>query len=373
MSIQRKQRLNQYQKVISLTGIVLSILLGMSNCAKDFPSLIGVPAAQPQPTKPTASTCACSTTPVECPCVTPGSSTTVSSTTGSANQPTSPVPPVQVDTLSVPPPHFSPDGGNFYMSTAVQLTADTLPPQGVIEYSVNAGQTWQTNRQFTVTTGGTVLARIRAGTKLSRSSSASYSLYFKRMFIIGNSIMSHGPAPDLGWYNFNGMAASAPEKDFVHLLTGQLQALYPSLTVKLQSGGNFETKFGTSGYSIDEFNQPLQEFKPDLIIIRIGENMDDSQVANRNLEGNLRQLLDRLTSYSQPVRIVCTTSVWYKPNADDVIRKVTAEKGHTLVDLNYIVWQKQCFASQYQNPGVAAHPNDMGMKLISDMIWEKIQ
>ncbi len=260
------------------------------------------------------------------------------------------------------------------MSTAVQLTADTLPPQAVIEFSVDAGKTWQTDRHFTLTTGGTILTRIRAGTKLSRTRSASFTLYFKRMLIIGNSIMHHPPSAPLGWFNSNGMAASAPEKDFVHLLTGHFQTLYPSLLVKLQSGGTFEGQFGNPTYSIDEFNQPLQEFKPDLIIVRIGENVDDGQVASRNFESQFRQLLERLASYSQPVRIVCTTSVWYKPNADAVIRKVTTDKGHTLVDLGFMVGQNQCcFASQYQNSGVAAHPNDVGMRVIADTIWGKIQ
>ncbi|WP_317171742.1 GDSL-type esterase/lipase family protein [Spirosoma validum] len=295
--------------------------------------------------------------------------TPVSSTTAA------PVQPSQSDTLTVPPPNFSPNGGIFYMSTEVKLTADSLPPQAVIEYSTNDGETWQTGTQMVLSTGGTILSRIRAGTKLSHTRSASFALYFKRMLIIGNSIMYHPPSEQLGWFNSNGMAASAPERDFVHLLTARLKTLYPALETSLQlyPGLNFEGKFGTPGYTLDEFNQPLTDFKPDLIIVRIGENIDDTQAASRNLESNFRQLLDRLASYNQPVRIVCTTSVWYKPNFDAIVRKVTAEKGHTLVDLSSILGQAQCFASQYQNPGVAAHPNDLGMFYIADKIWQKIQ
>ncbi|GAB3899710.1 hypothetical protein GCM10028825_50200 [Spirosoma agri] len=73
------------------------------------------------------------------------------------------------------------------------------------------------------------------------------------------------------------------------------------------------------------------------------------------------------------MKIVITTSVWYRPQTDAVIRKVTAEKGHTLVDLSCMVGQGQYFASQYTNPGVAAHPNDSGMDRIAELIWAKIQ
>ncbi|ADB41426.1 SGNH/GDSL hydrolase family protein [Spirosoma linguale] len=328
--------------------VVLVPLLVLIGCTKDYPSLDGPKVVVVTP--PAATT--------------PGSG---SSTAG----PVAPPPPF--DTLKVSPPRFSPDGGTFYLSTPVRLTADTLPAGAVIEYSLDNGSSWLTGDQFTVLSGGTILSRIRAGDKRSISRGASFSLYYKRMLILGNSIMSHGPVPDLGWFNFNGMAASAPEKDFVHLLTGRLRALYPPITVNLESGGSFERDFGTAAYSLDEFTPILQRTQPDLIVLRIGENIDQSLVAQRNFEKQYRQLLDLLANYGQPVRLVCTTSVWDKPQSDAIVRTVTLEKGHALVDLSPLVGQRAYFASQYKDPGVAAHPNDAGMQRIADLIWEKIQ
>ena len=195
------------------------------------------------------------------------------------------------------------------------------------------------------------------------------------MLVIGNSIMFHGPAPELGWSNSNGMAASTPEKDFVHLLTAQLQALNPATTTRLQAGTSLEIDFGKSTYKMDEFDQPMQEYKPDLVIVRLGENASDGDVPIRNFEGQFRQFIDRLITLSkgQPVKIVTTTSVWEKPQIDAVIRKVITEKGLTLVDLSCMVGQGQYFASAYANKGVAAHPGDVGMQRIADLIWEKIR
>ena len=342
---------------VHMYSCVLAVVLIVISCATDYPALVGPKAAIV--TTPVSSTvCPCATLPVS------STSSPVSATTSQ---------PVAFDTLKVPPPHFLPNGGTFYMNTQVRLTADTLPVGAVIEYSVDNGDSWVTGQQFTVTSGGPILTRIRSGNKLSINRSALFALYFQRMLIIGNSIMNHGPAPELGWLNNNGMAASAPEKDFVHLLTGRLKALNPSMTVTLQSGGDFERQFGTATYSLDEFNETLQQLKPDLILVRIGENIDQQQVAKRDFEKQFRQLVDYLANYGQPVRLVFTTSVWDRSQSDAIVRKVAIEKGHALVDLKCMVGQGQYFASQYANSGVAAHPNDTGMQRIADLIWAKIQ
>ncbi len=39
-----------------------------------------------------------------------------------------------------------------------------------------------------------------------------------KVVFLGNSITLHGRAPALGWTNLCGMAASEPDKDYVHLV-----------------------------------------------------------------------------------------------------------------------------------------------------------
>ncbi len=45
-----------------------------------------------------------------------------------------------------------------------------------------------------------------------------------RVLFVGNSITLHGPRPQIGWTNNWGMAASARDKDYVHLLQKRIVA-----------------------------------------------------------------------------------------------------------------------------------------------------
>ena len=360
MVTQRKVFFWFWNKYVNVALIVLG--LGVYGCTQEYPAAVGNKLPPETPATSPASTSACSC-----------SATGTSSTSGTATTVTSGT--TKVDTLDVAPPRLSPNGGNFYFSTNVKLSSDALPAQAVYEFSLDNGKSWQTGQEFTVTAGGTVLARLRVGERPSRSRGASFSIYYQRMLVIGNSIMAHGPAPQLGWYTFNGMAASAPEKDFVHLLTARLQTLNPAMTYQLQAGTGLELDFGRPSYKMEEFDQVMQTYKPDLVVVRLGENVADGEVPVRGFEGQFRAFVARLTSLSEgrSVRVVTTTSVWEKPQTDAVIRRVIGEKGWPLVDLQCMVGQSQYAATQFANPGVAQHPNDAGMQKIADLIWEKIQ
>ncbi|GAB3642075.1 hypothetical protein GCM10027423_27110 [Spirosoma arcticum] len=275
----------------------------------------------------------------------------------------------------LPIPTFSPQTGTVAFGTKINLSVSTLPTGAVIEYSYDNGKTWLPGNKVAVVGTEPILSRTRINDLTSNPAQATFRPFYQRMLVIGNSIMNHGPLPAQGWFNTNGMAASAPDKDFVHVLTAHLAQQCPEVAFRLVSGGNFERHFSQQEYSFDEFKEPLQQFKPDLIVVRLGENVDEGNVFSPiGFEAQFRRLLERLATYSgQPVRIVCTTSVWKRPQADAIIRRVTSEKGIPLADLSNMVGQDQYFAiGQYTSASVAAHPNDAGMKRIADLIWQKL-
>ena len=55
----------------------------------------------------------------------------------------------------------------------------------------------------------------------------SSSISFK-VLLFGNSLSTHGVAEKIGWMHKSGMAATAIDKDYVHLLLAQLSTILPN-------------------------------------------------------------------------------------------------------------------------------------------------
>ena len=289
--------------------------------------------------------------------------------------PTSPVP----AETTLPAPQFLLEGGSVPYGTEVGLLINKVAVDYTIEYSTDNSLNWITGSSVVLLKQGIVLARTRQGNRTSAITSKTFDVHFKRMFVLGNSIMLNSPVPALGWHNTNGMAASSLQNDFVHILERNLITLNPGVQMKLISGGGFERNFWTFDYntSLDEH---LTGYAPDLIIVRIGENINDAEAANpgRDFKARYRQLLDKLTQYSGRVKVVCTTSFWNHPQASALIREVAAERGYPVADLYSVLYNRPDrnqfrAVNEYSDGGVGAHPNDRGMAEIARLIWEKIR
>ncbi|MEZ0611757.1 SGNH/GDSL hydrolase family protein [Fibrella sp. WM1] len=203
------------------------------------------------------------------------------------------------------------------------------------------------------------------------STASASATAFARTLIIGNSIMLHLPQQNLGWPYSHGMAASAPQADFVHLLTANLQRRLPSASVALANGGDFEQGYWT--YDLSQLDNAFVS-KPDLVVVRISENINDSFVEAKNFEFHYNRLLDYIVAHSAVnAKIVCSTSFWNNPKSDAVIRKVATKRGYAVACLCGLVGRPEYMATQFSNPGVAVHPNDKGMAEIARLLWKSIQ
>ena len=91
-----------------------------------------------------------------------------------------------------------------------------------------------------------------------------------KLLCIGNSITLHAPNTELGWHGNWGMAASAQERDYVHLLAKKLEAAGKTIYL-------LPVNFVTLEREPESFSPALLEewiaFVPDAVVIRLGENV----------------------------------------------------------------------------------------------------
>ena len=92
-----------------------------------------------------------------------------------------------------------------------------------------------------------------------------------RILVVGNSITRHGPNKEIGWERDWGMAASAPEKDYVHRLFAMLTASGKDVFMRVSQCSHWERSFFQesilSDYDAD------RAFDANFIVFRLGENV----------------------------------------------------------------------------------------------------
>lgn len=321
-----------------------------------------VPYVPPVSTSDTLSSCGCGQqVPVENP------------KPNTENSNPEPLPP-QIN-KALPVPEFTVQKGetptvgeNLSYGTYILIKADSLPEQSYLEYSWNEGKNWIKGDSIMLCQSGTISARSRSANTVSQVANKSFTLYYKRTLIVGNSITGHGPAPDIGWYGDWGMAASRPDSDYVHQLSRDLKNRYSDSQIKILYGVSFEQNY--KSYDFSQVSESVL-FKPDLIIMRIGENVN---VADGKLFKEKYDQLIKILRSDTKAKVICTTSFWPGREAQvEDIKAVAAANRYDLVDIGGFFYEKSYTAvGLFKDAGVANHPSDKGMRAIYQSIGGKL-
>lgn len=199
---------------------------------------------------------------------------------------------------------------------------------------------------------------------------------FQKVLFLGNSITLHGPAPKIGWKGNWGMAASSPEKDYVHLVTQALtksQGKPPKTLVR--NIATFERNYAS--YDLKKHLQDAVSFQPDLVIVAIGENVPQlkAEEEKARFKASVDELLKLVQSKSQPT-IIVRSSFWSNPAKDSALKAACQQAGGTFVDISKLGKAEANYARserKFEHAGVAAHPGDRGMQAIANAIVKALQ
>lgn len=203
------------------------------------------------------------------------------------------------------------------------------------------------------------------------------------VLVIGNSLTWHSVAENIGWMVAAGMAASVADKDYVHLLHKKMISLLPdrSVVFRVANLASFERNYNTFDFKrLDS----LHNFKPDLIVFQLGENVSISESADLgNFEEKYVTLINSFKAEKPPF-VLCTTPFFPSQIKNESIKKVAERTGSFLVDLsNLTLLNKENYArdevhypgnrSVWKHEGIGNHPGDLGMRSIAEQLFIPIK
>ena len=191
-----------------------------------------------------------------------------------------------------------------------------------------------------------------------------------RVMFVGNSITLHNVKPEIGWFNYCGMAASTAEKDYVHLLEKRISKKHPDAAFCICQVASWEREY-KRGKELYSLYSRARSFSADIIIFRFVENITvDSYTPEIFLE-EYKCLFDYLNGKGD-AELIVTTGFWKHP-ADECIRAFASNLGIPVVELSDLGELDEMKAiGLFEHGGVANHPGDKGMKAIADRIMNQI-
>jgi len=198
--------------------------------------------------------------------------------------------------------------------------------------------------------------------------------------VIGNSILNHGQSADLGWYGNYGMAASAEDKDYFHLLKdahvgtqfgeiswNKLGIASTEKSIVAEDNHDYSELFETNIFS------QVRKIKPDVLILQIGENVSAAGLTASQYEDALTQMIDGFLKINPDMQVILSTGFWGGTAKVAGAKAAAAKAGFPCADLATLNTAENKAGSLFANSGVAMHPGDTGMANIANLFYEKLQ
>ena len=192
----------------------------------------------------------------------------------------------------------------------------------------------------------------------------------RRILFVGNSITLHSPCPEIGWHGEWGMAASDPAHDYVHLVLSAL-GRKGLVSGAIAHVADWERNYWSEGL-LHNACQEAVDWRPQLVIVRVGENIQTEAMAAHPLQPCFEAMVRFFAG--DHAKVVVTDVFWPNAEKERIIADVARTLHAPLVRLADLGAQDGMKAiGRFEHGGVAAHPGDAGMAAIATRILAAIQ
>ncbi|MBQ4556020.1 MAG: SGNH/GDSL hydrolase family protein [Clostridia bacterium] len=189
-----------------------------------------------------------------------------------------------------------------------------------------------------------------------------------RILFAGNSITKHSPRPAMGWENDCGMAASDINHDYVHLLLERIKQYDKNVAWAIAQVGGYEANLLNGAKPADNHSEAA-DFDADIIIMFYGANtpkeydqMTDPPRTFASAYEEMRCFLDK----NATAKFLHGQGFYVRPKLDEEKKKICDKYGDAWVSLGDI-------GTREDTHGRFNHPSDLGMQIIADAFWEKME
>ena len=193
-----------------------------------------------------------------------------------------------------------------------------------------------------------------------------------RVLFVGNSITIHESKPEIGWNADWGMAASAEEKDYVHVLTEMLRKVNPAVEAARINCADWERAFWTREEAMTNA-AGAREWDADVVVIRLTENTLLQELEGRDYAAELAWLMDYFNPNGR-AKFVVTDGFWPNPEKDLAAYRAAQMRNAAFVSLTDLGQRDDMKAiGLFEHSGVAGHPGDKGMREIAERLFAVVK
>ena len=155
-----------------------------------------------------------------------------------------------------------------------------------------------------------------------------------RILFVGNSITVHPPVPEIGSTGSWGMAATAAEKDYVHLVVGALaknrgtKPEFPAVNLAA-----FER--GYEGFDFVTALEKEAAFNANTVIVALGENAP--ALTSDETKAKFREAMVRLLTFlrrNDATAVYVRSCFWPDLAKDAALKQACEQVGGTFIDIS---------------------------------------
>lgn len=195
------------------------------------------------------------------------------------------------------------------------------------------------------------------------------------ILFMGNSITQNAPAPDLKWYGTWGMAASAPENDYLHQTVSLLK----------EKGMDVEPHVGERNCvpcdgGIDEQAQnreQIRRLRPRYVVVQLSEHSFDIELRSGKMKAQYISLLEML--HQEGVPHVYCLGAWGEKSPDEprgtaIQAALFGFPEYRFLDIAAIVRDSANYGdpASFTDAAVLWHPGDRGMRAIAETVSQAV-